>query len=114
MRPLAILAFCLLAACGLPEGGAMRPEAVTLGGERLSVTFPAGVICHATVPLTGGEGGFAPPCPQPARWAVSIVKRNYLEPLFGAAVSPYARIVISDAAGRSWSFRTPPVPEHNR
>ena len=112
--PLAF-AVAFLAASGLARAATFPPEAVRLGGDSLAVEFPNGVTCRATVPLTGaGEGGFDAGCPQPMRWALTITKRNYLEPIFGAAVSPYARVVISDGSGRAWVFRTPPYKDKDR
>jgi len=110
LGPVAIL----LAACaGLP-GVSARPEAVSLGGERMSVRFTDGVVCRTAVPLTGGQGQLEG-CAHPLDWAVTIHKRNYLEPVFGEAVSPYAHIVLSDGSGRNWAFQTPmPVDGDSR
>lgn len=103
LAPLAVLA---LAGCALLTGPA-RPDRVSLGGEELSVHFTDGVTCRAAVSATGGEGTFDG-CVHPARWQVVIHKRNYLEPVFGAAVSPYATVTILSEGGRPTVFQTPP------
>ena len=67
LGPVAIL----LAACaGLP-GVSARPEAVSLGGERMSVRFTDGVVCRTAVSLTGGQGQLEG-CAHPLDWAVTI------------------------------------------
>ncbi len=110
MRQLTTAAILVaLSACTLPQGGAPRPEAVSLGGDQLTVRYPNGVNCHATVPLTGGSGRLQP-CAWPASWQVTVARRNYLEPVLGGIVSPYATIIITDDAGRATSFRTPYSP----
>lgn len=101
--PLYLLA---LAGCAALTGPA-RPDRVSLGGEDLSVHFTDGVTCRATVAATGGEGAFDG-CAHPAHWQVVIHKRNYLEPVLGAAVSPYATVTILSEDGRPTVFQTPP------
>ena len=103
VAPLAALA---LAGCAALIGMA-RPDGVSLGGESLAVHFTDGVTCRANVPQAGGEGEFEN-CAHPAHWQVAIHKRNYLEPVFGAAVSPYATITILTEGDRRTVFETPP------
>ncbi|WP_284164261.1 hypothetical protein [Frigidibacter sp. SD6-1] len=98
----------LLSLLALPVVAAPVPDRIWLGGERLTVYFPNGVICRADVGLTGGAGRMEG-CPHAADWRVMVRKRNYLEPLLGAAVSPYALVTITDAQGRVTRFRTPPT-----
>jgi len=103
-----------LVGCSVATGPSARPEAVSLGGERMSVRFSDGVVCRTDVPLTGGQGQLAG-CAHPLDWSVTIHKRNYLEPVFGAVVSPYAHIDLSNGTGRNWTFRTPlPVGRDSR
>lgn len=111
MRPafVCLLSFAL-GACALPQGAAPRPERVSLGGTQMAVFFPDGTRCTAEVPLTGGSGSLAD-CAHPLDWQVSITKRNYLEPLLGAVVSPYASVRLTDNAGRVTFFR---LPYHTR
>lgn len=99
-----------LAACVLPNQGTPRPERVSLGGTQMAVSFPDGTRCTAEVPLTGGSGSLSD-CAHPLDWQVTITKRNYLEPLFGALVSPYASVRLTDASGRVTFFR---LPYHTR
>lgn len=107
MRPALICLLSLvLCACALPPGGEPRPERVSLGGTRMTVSFADGTRCLAEVPLTGGSGQLSD-CAHPLDWQVTITKRNYLEPLLGNAVSPYARVRLTDAAGRVTFFRLP-------
>lgn len=105
----ALLLVLGLAACAM--GQSPRPETVRLGGETLAVVWPNGVTCRASVPLTGGAGRLEG-CPHAADWQVRIVKRNYLEPILGAAVSPYAHVTVTEPSGRATHFRTPPLPDH--
>ncbi|HQY43023.1 MAG TPA: hypothetical protein PK450_02500 [Paracoccaceae bacterium] len=95
-----------VAGCASWPAPSARPVAARLGGERLSVTFSDGQVCHAEVPMTGGAGHFAD-CTDRGDWQVQIRKRNLLEPLFGAAVSPYGRITVTGPTGRDWVFVTP-------
>ncbi|MCY1127323.1 hypothetical protein OU426_10710 [Frigidibacter sp. RF13] len=97
----------LLSLIALPASATPVPERVWLGGERLTVYFPNGVTCRADVGQTGGAGRLEG-CPHAADWQVVVRKRNYLEPLLGAAVSPYAVVTITDGRGRVTRFRTPP------
>jgi hypothetical protein len=106
MRSLGLAGLLVLTACAVPS--TPRPEAISLGGDRLVARFPNGVSCRATVPLDGGAGRFED-CPHEATWEVEIIRRNWLEPLLGAAVAPYARITITGADGRETLFRTPPL-----
>ncbi len=102
------LVLCLaLAACALPPGGAPKADRARIGGTVLAVDFPNGVTCRATVPDKGSATGRFDDCPWPVGWAVTIHKRNYLEPAFGDAVSPYADVVVTDDAGRMTTFTTP-------
>ena len=57
MRPalICLLSF-VLGACALPPGAEPRPERVSLGGTRMTVSFADGIRCLAEVPLTGGSG----------------------------------------------------------
>lgn len=110
---LTLCAALLLSACSGVPRPASHPTAARLGGEQLRVTMSDGRICHASVPLTGGAGRFAD-CPEAGDWQVTIHKRNLLEPIFGAAVSPYGRIAITAPSGRVWVFRTPPQRQRRR
>lgn len=107
MRHLALLAGLGLAACVQGRGPLANPVLATIGGERLAVTFSDGQVCHAAVALTGGAGTFDD-CPDRGGWRAEIRKRNLLEPIFGAAVSPYGRVAIIAPGGRAWVFVTPP------
>ncbi len=108
MRHLALLAGLALAACAQGAGHVAQPVAAAIGGERLAVTFSDGQVCHAAVPLTGGTGTFGD-CPDRGGWRAEIRKRNLLEPILGAAVSPYGRIVVTSPGGREWVFLSPSV-----
>ncbi len=105
-RAFIALPLLALAACALPEGAAPRPDRVSLGGTQMAVSFPDGTRCTADVPLTGGTGQLSD-CAYPLDWQVAITKRNYLEPILGVAVSPYATVSLTDAAGRTTQFRLP-------
>lgn len=107
MRRFAMIAALPLAGCAGWTGTDPHPVSARLGGERLAVTFSDGEVCHADVPLSGGAGTFAD-CPDRGGWRASIQKRNLLEPVFGAAVSPYGRIAVTGPTGRAWVFITPP------
>lgn len=107
MRHLAFATMLLLAGCAQWQVSGAPPVSASLGGERLAVTFSDGEVCHADVPLTGGAGTFAD-CPDRGGWQVTISKRNLLEPIFGAVVSPYGRIAVTGPTGRTWVFITPP------
>lgn len=110
-RPAALL---ILSACALPPIGtgpvAARPVEARLasgaGADRLAVVFSDGVICHAQVPRSGGQGQFAD-CAHPARYAVVVRARNILEPIFEAAVSPYATVTVTDTDDRVKAFALP-------
>lgn len=113
MRHLAFATMLLVAGCAQwPVSGA-HPVSASLGGERLAVTFSDGEVCHADVPLTGGAGTFAD-CPDRGEWQAHISKRNLLEPIFGAAVSPYGRITVTGPTGRAWVFVTPSPHDKTR
>ena len=111
MRAFVLVAGLSLAACAQGFAPESHPVTASLGGERLSVTFSDGRVCHAAVPLTGGAGRFED-CPDRGDWQAEIRKRNYLEPVFGAAVSPYGRIILTAPSGRNWVFVTPPPARH--
>lgn len=111
--PLAIaLAGCAAAGsagAGLP--GAL-PARATIAGDQMTVVFTDGARCTATVPLAGAaEGDFAA-CPHPWRWQVEILRRNLLEPIFGRAVAPYARIAVTGPAGKVRRFKIPFDRDH--
>ncbi len=107
MRGLSLSAALLLAGCAEWGARAVHPVAARLGGERLAVTFSDGQVCHADVPMAGGAGTFAD-CPDRGGWQATIGKRNLLEPIFGAAVSPYGRITVAGPTGWARVFITPP------
>ncbi len=111
MRPalICLLSF-VLGACALPQGAEPRPERVSLGGTQMAVSFPDGTRCITEVPLTGGSGHLSN-CAHRLDWQVTITKRNYLEPLLGPVVSPYASVRLTDPAGRITFFR---LPYHTR
>lgn len=106
-----LLLSLLVAACAAPSAPTARPMKVDLGGSRIDVRFSDGARCMADVPMTGGEGAFGD-CDKAWTWSVAIHHRNLLEPIFGAAVSPYATIRLTGPEGRSYLFQTPYVPEH--
>lgn len=106
-----LLILPLLAACALPQASP-HPLRADIGGTRMEVRFSDGRTCPAEVPMTGGEGGFGPACPQDWRWRVIVRHRNWLEPIFGAAVSPYADILLTGPEGATARFRVPYTPDH--
>lgn len=106
VRLFAVFAVLALAGC-TPPGGAAQPFLVQLGGTSLRVEYPNGIVCRAEVPMDGGSGRFAD-CPLDVTWTVDVRKRNYLEPVMGSYVEPYATITLTDGAGRAWVYATPP------
>lgn len=113
MRSFLLAGVLAVAACATGVGQRANPVSATIGGERLAVTFSDGQVCHAAVPLTGGAGTFDD-CPDRGGWQAEIRKRNLLEPIFGATVSPYGRIVVTAPGGRTWVFLSPPVARQRR
>lgn len=110
MRIALALAALSLSACVMPtDTAATRPTEVRLGGTTMTVAFSDGSVCRAQVPMEGGAGRLEG-CAHALDWSVIIKRRNFLEPIFGAAVAPYARITLSDGAGQTWAFRTPVDP----
>lgn len=110
MNRLALICLALVSACAQPPEAAV-PQAATLAsagatGDRLAVRFSDGATCRAIVPSTGGEGVFDA-CPQAQGYAVDVRHRNLLEPVFGAAVTPYATVTLTAASGRVTTFDLP-------
>lgn len=110
MKRLALIGAALLAACVQAPGAAV-PMAARLAsggaaGDRLEVRFSDGAVCRATVAPEGGQGVFDA-CPQARGYAVMVRHRNLLEPIFGAAVEPYATVTLTGASGRVTAFELP-------
>lgn len=109
MKRIAILTGLLLSACtqpGTPVPDAARLSSGGAAGDRLEVDFTDGRTCRALVAPGAGQGVFEN-CPEAQEWSVAIRHRNLLEPIFGAAVTPYADIAITSASGRITTFRVP-------
>lgn len=110
MKRLALAGVALLSACaGFPAGPAPETAVLASGGtagDQLEVKFSDGSNCRALVPPTGGQGVFEG-CPQARGYEVTIHHRNLLEPIFGAAVTPYARVAVTAASGRVTTFILP-------
>jgi hypothetical protein len=104
MIRLALLAPLLLASCAAMTP---TPRAVEAGiaGDVLRVAFSDGSACRATLGPEGGAGAF-PDCTAGAAYAVTVLARNPLEPVLGAAVAPYAEIEVT-VAGTVSRFVTP-------
>mgnify|MGYP000890740856 CR=1 FL=1 len=112
MRARFLILPLLAAACAAPQARAPHPLRAEIGGTRMEVRFSDGARCLAEVPVAGGEGGFGPACPHAWHWQVTVRHRNWLEPIFGAAVSPYADILLTGPGGDEARFRVPYTPEH--
>ncbi|MBS0565004.1 MAG: hypothetical protein JSR87_11175 [Proteobacteria bacterium] len=112
MRPRLLILPLLAAACAAPFASPPHPLRAEIGGTRMDVQFSDGRTCRVEVPMTGGEGGFGPACPQDWHWQVTVRHRNWLEPIFGAAVSPYADILLIGPEGATARFRVPYTPDH--
>lgn len=99
-----LFAPALLSACAAL---APAPRAVEAGisGDVLRVVFSDATVCRVRLAAEGGAGRL-PDCAVDAAYAVTILARNPLEPVLGAAVAPYAEIEIT-AAGVVSRFVTP-------
>mgnify|MGYP003549729806 CR=1 FL=1 len=104
MKRFALALILAVAACAMP-GAVARPEAARIDGTVLSVRFKDGETCQATLSATGGEGVFDG-CGG-ASYAVTVTAQNPLEPLLGAAVDPYADVVVTTRDGAVTRLRLP-------
>jgi hypothetical protein len=104
MTRLFLIAPLALSACAALTG-APRPEAARISGDTLSVRFTDGATCRAALTPAGGEGTF-PDCGG-AAYAVAIAGPNFLEPLLGDAVDPYATVAVTSADGQVSRFKLP-------
>ncbi|NEX47826.1 hypothetical protein [Pseudotabrizicola algicola] len=112
-----LLACLVLAGCVGPLGGAPQPQAARLSAEVLTLTLTDGTVCRVTNWTVVPEGRLDP-CLPGARYAVRLVENpNFLRQIWtgltsalGAegAVPPMAEVEITDAAGRSQVFVSPP------
>lgn len=109
-----ILPFALLvtlAACAVP---APVPQAARLSAETLTVTLSDGTTCRTAWAAEGRLDG----CGPGYGYAVRVVEnpnllRQVAQGLFGAlgaegVLAPMAEVVLTDAAGGSWRFVSPP------
>lgn len=96
----------LLAACA----GGMRapswPDDVSFRGDVMRVSFNDGTRCSASAAQGTGTLG---DCRYPLHYRIEDFRPSHLAgvPGIGGLFQPYARVVLSDASGRSWTFRTP-------
>lgn len=121
MRPLSLrLPILLLAGTGLLSACAEfqpRPvvDSVRLNSRELTVLFTDGVQCRAPMGPGGGEG-VLPNCPHNAQYGVLIDRQNFLSPVLGNFVSPFAEIVVKVEGERPQTFTTPagPIRDNDR
>ena len=116
VKPVLMTALMLLAGCAVP-GAAVVPQAARLSNEVLTVQLSDGTICRADWAAAGGAGRLEP-CGPGYDYAVRKVEDpNLLRQLFtgltsalGAegVVPPMAEVVVTDAAGQTFVFVSPP------
>lgn len=84
----------------------IRAADVGLTSAELTVWFQDGEVCRAPMQAEGAQGMFLD-CRHPVRFNVRIERQNWLQPVLGDMVAPYARIEIVAPDGRVQRFRTP-------
>lgn len=114
-----ILALPLLAGCAALQAPP-QPQAARLSNERLTVTLTDGTVCRADWVAAGGAGRLEP-CGPGFDYRVTVEENpNLLRQVFteitgalGAdgVVPPMAQVVVTDAAGRAFTFASPPPVE---
>jgi hypothetical protein len=110
-----VLLLTLLAGCAAV--GQPVPQAARLSSEVLTLTLSDGTVCRADWAAAGGTGRLEP-CGPGYDYAVDVVENpNLLSQIFtgltealGAegAVAPLAEVTITDPAGRTRVFVSPP------
>lgn len=120
---LTLVAGAALAACS--TSGTQAPVAAELSSQRLTVTLAGGGICTASRAdaahdSDAGWAGRMRNCPVVLHYAVEFMPREgIIAPAFesiftalgaGDLIAPGARVVLTDAEGRSYVFRSPSEP----
>ncbi|WP_339107880.1 hypothetical protein [Thioclava sp. GXIMD4216] len=92
-----------LAACA-QTGWKANPQGVTLHGEQLAVSFFNGEVCRVT--MGGAHSGTLSNCSNPLHYEVRI-ESHPLVPAASAILQTQSTVVLSNGAGRTWTFHTP-------
>lgn len=95
----ALILALMAGACAAP---APRPETLRLSADQIRIGFSDGRVCRA--PLAA-QGHIAD-CPVPVDYRVTGLRQNWLRPVLGDLVEPFADVTVI-AAGNRYVFRTP-------